>query len=172
MKPQHIVATCLRILAVFWFVFALSRVNSVFTYSGNHPEVTVNSAVVWSSALLQVVFCAVLWFYPMTIAAKLIPGGGKVEEPNPPQLVEWQILGVICVGLWGLVHVIPQLAYWMGYAAFARDTYTSFDGFQVEEKARITADVVELLFSLWLVLGAKGVAALLFKIRTGGVSKT
>ena len=171
MKPLHIVATCLRLLAVVWLLYALSHLNSVLSYAHAQSHDPANASAVWITTLLQLVACAVLWFYPMTIASKLLPGGASVDShSSPPQLVEWQTLGVICVGLWGLLHVVPLLAYWAAYAMLYHERYSA-EGLELEDQARIAAHVVELLFSLWLVFGAKGVAALLFRIRTAGTRK-
>jgi len=172
MKPQHIVATCLRFLAVIWILYVLSRVNTTFSFARTDSQLTINGAVVWGSALLQIAVCAVLWFYPMTIAARLVPGGVKAADTAPPQLVEWQTLGLVCIGLWGLVHVIPLFAYWITVVSMSHDKYDAYEGLRVEDKALIFAHVVELALSLWLVFGAKGLASILFKMRTGGISKT
>ena len=44
-------------------------------------------------------------------------------------------------------------------------------GLTPHEKATIMLAATKFALSLWLVLGAKGFAALLFRIRTGGVGK-
>jgi len=115
--------------------------------------------------------CVVLWFFPMTLATKLVPGSIP-DEPNadPPRLVEWQTLGVICVGLWGVVDAIPSLVFWITFATLnLGDDFHG--GLTPHEKATIVSAAVQLAIGLWLVFGAKGFAALLFKIRNGGVAK-
>jgi hypothetical protein len=172
-KPQHIVATCLRLLAVFWLLYALSRANSTLGLARSDMGITVNVTAVWILALAQIAACAALWFFPMTIAARLIPGGARAEEPAAPaQLADWQSLGMICVGLWGLLDAIPGLVYWISFVTLSHNEDSLYDGLTFQQKATIAARVVGLLLSLWLVFGAKGFAAMLFRIRTAGVSKS
>jgi hypothetical protein len=171
MKPQHIVATILRILSIVWLVYALTRVHSIFAYAASDSRISVNVSVIVLVTILQLVACAVLWFFPMTLAAKLVPCGVP-DEPNaePPRLVEWQTLGVICIGLWGVIDSIPSLVFWATFATLnLGDDFHG--GFTSHEKATVVSAVVEFALSLWLVFGAKGFAAFLFRIRMGGVAK-
>jgi hypothetical protein len=171
MKPQHIVATSLRILAIVWLVYALTRVHSIFAYAASDSRISVNVSVVVLVTILQLAGCAVLWFFPMTLAAKLVPGGVP-DEPNadPPQLVEWLTLGIICVGLWGLIDSIPSLVFWATFATLnLGDDFHG--GLTPHEKATIAMAATRFALGLWLVFGAKGFAAFLFKLRTGGVAK-
>jgi len=171
-KPQHIVATCLRFLALIWLLYALSHANSVFAYARADSRVSVNSLAVWLVTLAQLAGCAVLWFFPLTISAKLVPGGAEASTPDvPPRLAEWQTLGVICIGLWGLVHSIPSLVFQLTLAALTLDD-EFHGGLPPDDKARIASAAVQLALSLWLVFGAKGFAEMLFRIRTAGVAKS
>lgn len=170
MKPQHIVATCLRILAIAWVLYALSRVQSTLVFAASHAKTAVNVTVIGLVTFLQIAACAVLWFFPTTIAARLLPGGVPSEaEAEPPRFVEWQTIGLICVGFWGIVDTTPDLVYLITYATLSSGhDYGDFGDY---EKAKLVSSIFELALSLWLVFGAKAFAALLLKIRTGGVAK-
>jgi hypothetical protein len=128
--------------------------------------------MIWIQAALQVAICGVLWFFPVTIASKLLPSYSKPPDPqNPPSVYEWQTLGVICIGLWALSRAVPDLVYWVAYMGMAFESDAPLGELAPDQKAGFIATVVEIIVGAWLVLGAKGVAALLFKIRTAGVAK-
>jgi hypothetical protein len=171
LKPQHIVATTLRILAIVWLVYALTRVHGIFAYAASNSGIKANLSVIALVTILQLVACAVLWFFPMTLAAKFLPASVPGESnPEPPRLVDWQTLGMACIGLWGLIDSIPSLVFWTTFATLNRgDEF--HDGFTPHEKASVVSAVAEFALSLWLVFGAKGFAAFLFRIRMGGIAK-
>ena len=171
MKPQHIVATCLRVLAIAWVLYALSRVQSTLAFAASHAGMSANMSVILLVTFLQIAVCAVLWFFPMTIASWLLPGGVPSEpSAEPLRFVEWQTLGLICVGFWGIVDSTPNLVYLITYAALSSGDEL-YGGLREYEKAKLVSSIVELALGLWLVFGAKGLAAFLFKIRMGGVAK-
>jgi hypothetical protein len=170
--PRLIVALSLRLAALVWLLHTLSHIYGLFTYLNPTSAGTISKSVVWSFAFLQVAACGVLWFFPSTIAGKLLPSGARADEaPSPPRLLEWQTLGVICIGLWGLSRAIPDAIYWVTFYTF--NFNASFGGADLDpdQKASMVSTVVELAISCWLIFGAKGFAEVLFKIRTAGVTK-
>jgi hypothetical protein len=170
--PVQIVAVCLRFLAIVWLLHTLNSAYGAVSYlqTGSVPEGA--SAVVWIQAGLQLAICGALWFFPVTFASKLLPSYAKPPDPeDPPRLVEWQTLGVICIGLWALSRAVPDLAYWVTYMGMAFESDSPMYELMAEQKASVISTVVEIGIGAWLILGAKGFAALLFKIRTAGISK-
>lgn len=173
MKPQQIVATCLRLLAIVWLLYVLMHARGLVTVITSDMGIAPNKSLLVGVVVLQLVACAVLWLFPMTIAATLLPLGarGDAAPSEPARFVEWQTLGIICIGLWGLVISFPSLMFWITMAVFSTGEHEYSSGLDPEQKARVVEVVVQTALSLWLVFGAKGLAALLFKIRTGGISK-
>jgi hypothetical protein len=170
--PHQIVALCLRLVALIWLLYTLSHTHELFAYVKNYSGIVINKPVVWLFAILQIATCAVLWFFPATIAAKLLPsaaGAEPVRSPSP--LVEWQTLGVICVGIWALSQAIPDSIYWITSYGMMMSASDGIFDMGPEQKAGIVAAAVRLVIGFWLVFGAKGFAAFLFKIRTAGMAK-
>jgi hypothetical protein len=170
--PIQVVAVCLRLLAVAWFLFGLNHAHGAFAYLGGGSGLAISMPAVWILAIAQLSACAILWFFPVSIASKLLPSYSRPPEPgNPIRLEEWQTLGVICIGLWGLCRAIPDAIYWSTFlnVSFSGDAGVSALG--PDHKAGIVATGAEILISTWLLLGARGFAALLFRIRTAGVAK-
>ena len=172
MTPHHVVALCLRLVAIIWLLYTLSHVHSLFMYLNAPPEIAIRGPVVWLVAFLQIATCAVLWFFPVTIATKLLPSAAAMpERPVPPSLIEWQTLGVICIGLWGLSRAIPDAIYWLTFFNMRVTTEYGSGDLDPEQMASVITTLAEIAISAWLLFGAKGFAAFLFKLRTGGVAK-
>jgi hypothetical protein len=170
--PIQVVAVCLRFLAIVWLLYALNNAYGAMSYLGLQGGVPGSRWVVWVQAGLQLVICGALWFFPVTIASKLLPSYSRPPDPqNPPHLHEWQTLGVICIGLWALSRAVPDLVYWITYMGMAFEGDSPVGDLAPDQKAGFIATLVEIAVGLWLVLGAKGAAALLFKVRTAGIAK-
>jgi hypothetical protein len=170
--PIQIVAVCLRFLAIVWLLNALNDAYGALTYLLVQSEVPDFRWFVWAQAALQLAICCALWFFPTTIATKLLPSYARpTDSHSPPGLLEWQTLGVICIGLWALSRAVPDLVYWGTYMGMALDGDSPVSQLSADQRAGLLATFAEIAIGLWLVLGAKGAAALLFKIRTAGIAK-
>ena len=174
MTPKLVVALGLRLAALIWLLYTLSHMHALLLYLNDDPGVPGSRSVVWLFASLQIATCTVLWFFPVTIATKLLPSAAAaaaVEQPAPPTLIEWQTLGVICIGLWGLSRAIPDAIYWLTFFSLTAGTELEFANSNPEDKARLIMTIAEIAISTWLLFGARGFAAMLFKVRTAGVAK-
>ena len=172
MTPLQIVALGLRLVALIWLLYTFNHLHGLFAYVNDDSGIVIRKSVIWLFAFLQIATCAVLWFYPRTIAEKLLPSASTAEQARSPvAMVEWQTLGVICIGIWALSKAIPDAIYWMTY--YSMSFGADGDAFYLDaaQKARVASTVAELGIGLWLVFGARGFAAFLFKLRTAGVSK-
>jgi hypothetical protein len=170
--PIQVVAVCLRFLAIVWLLYALNNAYGALSYLGLQSGVPGSRWAVWIQAAPQLAICGALWFFPVTIASKLLPSYSQPRDlQSPAPLQEWQALGVICIGLWALSRAVPDLVYWVTYMGMAFEGDSPVGEFAPDQKAGFIATIAEIAVGLWLVLGAKGVAALLFKIRTAGVAK-
>src|SRR6187399_2121452 len=118
MTPQQIVVVLLRLIALLWLLFTLTHMYGLFAVYHGGEGLGISRPIVMLSAAFQVFVCFALWFFPSTIAANLLRSGQPADEPAPTRpLVEWQTLGVICVGLWTLAQAIPDSIYWLTYYA-------------------------------------------------------
>lgn len=114
MTPSQIVVMCLRLLALVWLLYTLGHLYGLFAYLNNDGAALISKSAVWFFALLQLAICGFLWRFPATIARTLLPSlRSEPETAPPPRLVEWQTLGVICIGLWGLSRAVPHAVYWV-----------------------------------------------------------
>jgi hypothetical protein len=165
--PRLIVALGLRLVALVWLLYTLSHLYGLFAYWDPNFTDFAGKPVVWLFVFFQIAICGVLWFFPSTIADKLIPSAARAgEEPIPARLEDWQAIGVLCIGLWSLSIAIPDVVYWLTFLYMSGSA-----GLDPSHLANLLATVIQLVISFWLVFGARALALFLFKIRTGGVSK-
>ena len=68
MTPLHIVALCLRLVALIWVFYALNHTYGLFAYMKSDAGIAINWTAIWLSAFWQIATCVVLWFFPATIA--------------------------------------------------------------------------------------------------------
>lgn len=173
MTPLQIVALVLRLVALIWLLFTVNHLHGLFAYVNNDSGIVITKSVIWLFAILQIATCAVLWLFPTTIAEKLLPSASTTEPTRPPvALVEWQTIGVICIGIWELSKAIPDAIYWMTYYSMRFGADADAFYLDADQKGLLASTVAELVIGVWLVFGAKGFAAFLFKVRTAGVSKS
>ncbi len=169
MTPHQVVVVCIRLVALVWLLYVVNHSYGLFAYVSSNTSVALNKSVVWFFALLQIATSGVMWFFATSIAAWLLPSLRPTQSTTPPALVQWQTLGVICVGLWSLSRSIPDTVYWVTFYNMAESTGVSTDSLSAEQKASFFSTVVELVLGLWLLFGAKGFAAFLYKARTVGL---
>jgi hypothetical protein len=162
LTPHQILAVCSRLAALIWGLYTLSSIPQHLIRLDRPP--VDNRATVFILVGLQIAMCLFLWIFSTTVAQKLLPL--KEDVPGTPsRIVDWQILGVVCVGLWGLIRAIPDTMYWAIILQTWLTTDYGLTALTITQKSRIVATILELGLALWLVLGARKIAAYLFGVR-------
>ncbi len=164
MTPHQIVVVVLRLVAMVWLIHTLTHMYGLFAVFDDASGVSLSRPIVLLSAVVQVAVCLGLWFFPSTVAANLLRSGQAPHEPAPARpIIEWQTLGVVLVGIWALTQAIPDTVYWVTYYAMLSGSDMSFFDLDPDQKANALATAVQLIIGVWLLLGARGFAARLFK---------
>ena len=162
LTPHQILALCSRLAALIWGLYALSSIPG-YLIRWDRPPVD-NRVTVFILVALQIAMCLFLWIFATTVARKLLPLKENVPA-SPSRMVDWQVLGTICVGLWGLIRAIPDAMYW----AVILQTWSTADygltALSITQKSRIAATILELGLALWLVFGARKIATYLYGAR-------
>lgn len=165
MTPHQMLAVCLRTGALIWGAYTLIHIPEQFIRL-DHPLVD-NRVAVWVIAGCQLGVCAVLWFLPGTIARMLLPGK-DVPESATPRVAEWQMLGVVLVGLFALAQAIPAAVYWVILLQSWLTGDFGVGALTVAQKARLASVALELVIAVGLVFGARGITRYLFGVREIG----
>jgi hypothetical protein len=169
MTPHQILIVALRVGAVLWFLHALSHAATTVTLATDPDVESTHALLIFSFAALELIACIFMWAFPATIAAWLLPSGGTKSAVPGPSLPEWQTLGVILVGLLVLAEAIPGAVYWIVDVATLNRPFSIQDYFSSYFAASTISTAVKLIIGFWLLLGGRGIAAVLFRIRTAGL---
>ena len=170
MSREDIVAIASRLFAIFIFVTSLRTIGTTFGVAYQSGSDILPSAYAYLAIILVTALSAslMLWFFPLSIARKLLP---VMKEPQPP--VSWQSgnameLALAVLGFWILADAIADAFYWSTfYYLVHQATGTGLESVGAAEKADMLVTVVELALGFWLVLGHRGLAVLLHRIRFG-----
>jgi hypothetical protein len=82
------------------------------------------------------------------------------------------VLGLVCVGLWGLIRAIPDVMYWAVVLQAWMTADYGLVALTVAEKARMVSTVFELALALGLVFGARRSAGRLFAEAAGRTARS
>jgi hypothetical protein len=169
MTPHQIVVVALRLVAVVWAWSTISQgIVLAFGRFGEMDPATVRLTAF--IGFVQLSLCVYLWFFPATIARKLLPSPkNDVVGDAPARSQDWLHVGLIGIGVWVLSGALGAAVRW--FVFFSLNPYGSYGELDPQEKAVLITTIFELCLGVALVVGARGLAAALWNLRTGGVSK-
>lgn len=167
MKLEHIVALAVRLFAIAVAIYTLRTGISLVPYF--YDQEWVGASYSYAGLMLTLFLISVgLWMFPLTIARRLVafrePGEVDVKSASVDQI---QTIAFSVLGLYLLYYVLSDIVYW-GFILFIslRDNVIPIE-LSINQIGLILATVVELIFVLFLLLGARGIVMLLRKFRYG-----
>lgn len=165
MSPQQIVAVALRVFAA-WLCVDLFRTLPVLSFArrGDAPGFLFVLVFFGLTGLLVLV----LWFFPRTIAGKLL--SAPVSEPTASISPDtWLAIGCALIGLWMLASTLPRLVA-EGFTLYQASSDPGYRD-QGVTKSWAIYYVVEVAIALWLILGARGFRKVFWWARYAGLTK-
>ena len=169
MTPHQILIVAIRLVAIFWFFHAVSHTAGILSLVPSAGFEESSLPFVWGLAAAEMITCVILWLAPATIARRLLPSGEAPASSPAPALLEWQTMAVIAIGIWVLSQAIPEITYWLILIGLTYSDGRLLDHLADGNKADLVALATKLVLGFWLVFGAKGFAAFLFRVRTAGI---
>ena len=163
MTPHQIVAVALRLLALWLGIGVLRIVPSFFVIGTSGAR---GSAYTLFTLGVTAVFVIGLWFFPHSIAGKLLPSP-STEARSPTASDTWLAMGCSLIGLWILTTTVPRLAvdlYVLSYMPGA-DDYSPV-------RRSILYEFAEAVIALWLICGAKGFRKVFWWAQSAGTDKS
>jgi len=165
MTAIQITGLGVRLFAVWLFVYVVRNFPSIWFFNTQQGDASANLVVVMT---MLVVFAVIglLWFFPLSVASKLLPPTVSDNRVAlPPEQV--QAVGFSLLGLWVLVHAIPSALYWV-FMSYHAAKPMSLTELRPDDYASISTTGLEIVLGVWLLFGAKGLRGLLRWARSVG----
>ncbi|MFC5571575.1 hypothetical protein ACFPN1_16085 [Lysobacter yangpyeongensis] len=168
MSREDFIAVASRLFAIY-LLYITIRSTPAALQMLSQPDGMGWSALYTALLTGLLLFIGFLWFFPLTIARKLLP---VMREPRSETALDSSTalsVGITLIGLWFLASAIADASYWI--ALLIRVAQTDAIGFEwsQEQIANMVATVVQLAFALVLVLGSSGIKRLIHRYRFGAI---
>ena len=168
MSREDIIAVAVRLFAIYMLFNILNTIpvatQLLSSQKGSWTGIYI--AILVGAGLI----CAFLWFFPLSIARKLLP---VMREPRSEQALGAPValsLGLTLIGVWLLATALVDASYWLTLIIRSKQ----MNGVPVEwtpqQVASMVADFTRLFLSVWLIFGTAGIRRLIYKLRYGELS--
>jgi len=147
------VALAVRLFAVWLFVWCLRTMPTMIGVIRS-AQLKLGDWLIYAFFLLLTLLVAgVLWTFPLSVAGRLFPGGGRAgaAQENTEVVSDWARVGCLVLGLWQLAEVIPDLGYGVTMLLLWHQPFT------LVFKATMLAMCLRLAVGVWLLCGAPGI---------------
>lgn len=168
MSREDLIAAGVRIFAVFLLVTiarSLPSAMALLDQEGPRPSLALIGLVLTSS----IAVCAFLWFFPLTIARKLLP---VMSEPRSETAMSGSVamsVGLTLLGAWVLASALPDAIYWMTLFLLTRQVDAAYFEWGHEQISSVVATIAELTLAAWLIFGSSGIKQLIIRYRRGAL---
>jgi hypothetical protein len=164
MSPVQIAALIIRVSSIWLGIYVLRMIPSLAITAHSGPGFAYDLFLFAVTAIIA----AVLWFFPGTVAGKILRVSGVPGEGRAASLDAWFAMGCALLGLWVLTYAVPALVR----DAFVLDVSASTFDDTTTVKSWMLYNSIEVAIGSWLVLGAQGFRKLFWWARNAGTSKT
>lgn len=167
MSREDIVAIASRLFAIFLLITAIRLGTTIFAASGSFSSAWSLALFLAAIFLPIAVISALLWFFPLTVARKILP---VMREPRPPVSPGSQTaleLALTAIGFWVLSNAFTDAVYWSVFLVQINNSPVPV-AVDPAQTASLAATIAELCIGLWCVFGSRGLANLVTRIRYAG----
>ncbi|MEQ1639022.1 MAG: hypothetical protein ABL903_20360 [Methylococcales bacterium] len=164
MTPQQIVGLAVRLFSIWLFIFAF-QINGYISVLSNQPgaePIPMQYPIVGFVIVLSVL----LWFFPMSVAHKLIP---KTQHENILSIPAQEAVHVACVifALWlFLVKLLPAAAYYIPLLIFISREHQSTLDYEQFHFLKIAPFVIEFIIAMILTFKSRSISKFLLALES------
>jgi hypothetical protein len=161
MTPQQVVGLGAKIFAIWLFLITLTYVQSSVLAMIDPKFQPINSALSFSYCVLAIIhlaIAAILWFFPMSVAHRLIPITKYENTLTVPSSFEIVRIGCCLLGIWFLLKSGTTLMDSLSHAFLLSGNGPLVEGLLGDLKVKIAASGIEIIVALILIFGASKVA--------------
>jgi hypothetical protein len=168
LSKEDVVAIASRIFAIYVVIMTVQSIGALLKMRHAMEMDMTDLTPFLLMIALPLLLAAFLWFFPLTIARKLLP---VLHEPRPAlsaarQDVEETVVFVL--GLWVLAIAAPDIVYWFILLFRIQNTEAASVPLLPDQVAAIWATVAQIAIGVWLVFGARGLLGALRRLRYAG----
>lgn len=166
MSREDIIAIASRLLAIYLAVLSTQIPISLLSIPDSQPIENSFLLIQLGTAASILALSALLWFFPLTVARKLLP---VMREPQPLVSAPGALalsLALAVLGFWLLARAVSDVTYWATVIWFSSRSALPME-LLPEHKAGIVTTVVEFALALALILGNRGIANWVRRLRYG-----
>lgn len=166
MSREDFVAVASRLLSIYLLFGIIQGVPSALQMLFDGQGVAWGALFAFFLAV-GALLCAFLWFFPLTVARKLLP---VMSERRSEEAIDASIalsLGLTLLGAWFFANALIDSSYWLVYLFRSRQVEDVALHWSHEQVAHMVSTGVELVVSLWLLVGSGGIKRLIYKLRRG-----
>lgn len=162
MNREDYLVVALRLFAVWLLLTALwfgmgTLVREL--QAGGFPLATVASMVPMAG------IAVLLWFFPLTVARKLLPVMREPQAPLQAPAREVEAVAFTVLGLWILANALVDAAYWLLLAWMTRRSEFENLEWTSDQIASVLATAIEIALAIGLLLGTRGLQLALQRLR-------
>ena len=120
------------------------------------------------ATIVALLLCAFLWFFPLTVARKLLP---VMREPPSNEMIGSATalsLGLTLIGAWFFANALVDSSYWLTLLVRSKQMSGTAVEWRPEQIASMLSTAVELVVSFGLLFGSSGITQLIYKLRYAG----
>jgi hypothetical protein len=170
MSPHQVIAVAVRLFAIWLAVHALRTASALLSGgAATFPRARLDGEGLVLAAIisfLTLAVAALLWFFPLTVAKKLLSAPATPSAPAEAPGT-WFATGCTLIGVWMLGSAVPVIVRDAFYFHSSYSEYGDTEGF----KPWFAWRCVEVVIALWLIFGANGFAKSFAWLRTAGTRK-
>ncbi|VAX09329.1 hypothetical protein MNBD_GAMMA26-2558 [hydrothermal vent metagenome] len=171
MNRKEVVAIAVRLFSIALAIYGLNNLPGMVMYFDR--EEFQNAAYVFTGvSSLTFIVAILLWFFPYTVASKILPNENPEKQAYSWNREEALTCGFIILGVYFLYYVISDAIYWLYISNYS----LSFEDLPVElnadQLARIYATIVEFVITILLIFGSRGIANIILKLRYTGINSS
>lgn len=166
MSREDYIAIAARLFAVYVVFVAVRDIPGTISVVSQSS----GSGGSWSyviATLVALSIATLLWFFPLTIARKLLP---VMREPRSEKSVDAPMalsIGITLIGLWFLANAVADGVYWLTLRFHVERMELIGFEWSSEQIAGMATTVAQLVLALCLLLGSGGIRRLIYRYRYG-----
>jgi hypothetical protein len=167
MRVLQIVGIGVRLFAVILVIY-IARYSVGLVSAAADSSIGTLFTVVLFTILLPIIAALLLWFFPLSIASKLVPRVPAEEALPALSSHDFQTIGFSLIGLWLLATTLTDIVYWatIGFLMTRPDYRDAI--FAPEQIGSMVATAAQFAIAAWLLVGSQGLIVAIHRIRYAG----